>query len=355
MPADSENLYINVKNKICDEIYRGNFREGERMPAERQLSDMLGISRVTLRKALEILTDEGLVSREVGNGNIVHLPNRGVHTDSDMIVLIAPAKNPFFSEFIQLFQRYGQEQNKMILYVEKPRGESLSDSIYRLFHKGLQNFIIWPEDIQPDMEKMKRLRALGANLVFFDSDLGIPYADCVTADNDDAIRQIRDLLQERNIKDVRYIGWDKDQMYSVRIREAAFQREIGGGIYVRLPWAESEKAENLLVEKIRRDAGSGNLPAAFLCGDRQCGELLTAALAGEQMTDAVMLACIDDFPQMTLFRSAAIRQDLDATVRCIFSRLSSQNQNGDKWKAMHRRVKGQLVCYHMDQTETKSF
>jgi DNA-binding LacI/PurR family transcriptional regulator len=347
MPADSENLYINVKNKICDEIYWGNFREGERMPAERQLSEHLGISRVTLRKALEILTEEGLVSREVGNGNIILLPNRGVPTDSDMIVLIAPAKNPFFSDFIQLVQQYGQEQNKMVLYVEKPHSKSLSDSIYRLFRKGLQDFIIWPEDIQVDMEKIKRLRALGTNLVFFDSNLGIPYADCVTSDNDDAIRQIRDALHERNLSDIRYIGWDREEIYSVRSRKAAFQKEIGGKIYARLPWAKEEEAIRLLTANIRKDAASGDLPEAFLCGDRQCGELLAAALGSENLMDATVLSCIDDFPQLSRFRSIAVRQDMDAMVHFIFSRLASQDQNGDRWKATHRRLKGQLISSRM--------
>lgn len=348
MPAENENLYISVKNRICDEIYRGNFREGERMPAERQLAEALGISRVTLRKALEILTDEGLVSREVGNGNIVLLPNRGVRTDSDMIVLIAPAGNPFFSDFIRCIQKYGQEQNKMILYVEKPHGESLSDSIYRLYQKGLQNFIIWPEDIQPNMEKMKRLRALGANLVFFDSDLGLPFADCVTQDNDDAICQIGAALKEEKISDVRYIGWDKEEMYSVRTRQAAFQREIGGGIYIKLPWTKEEEAVEILAEKIRNDAAAGSLPGAFLCGDRQCGELLASVLSAEQLTDACVLACIDDFPQMYSFHSVVVRQDLEAIVKCIFSRLKSQNQNGDKWKAIHRKLKGQIRSSRMD-------
>lgn len=42
-----------------------------------------------------------------------------------MIVLIAPARNPFFAEFIGRFQNYAETQDALLLYVEKPRLEEL--------------------------------------------------------------------------------------------------------------------------------------------------------------------------------------------------------------------------------------
>jgi|HigsolmetaAR203D_1030402.scaffolds.fasta_scaffold00009_157 DNA-binding FadR family transcriptional regulator len=42
-----------------------------RLPPERRLSEMLGVSRVALRKALDVLEAEGLVWRHVGKGTFV--------------------------------------------------------------------------------------------------------------------------------------------------------------------------------------------------------------------------------------------------------------------------------------------
>ena len=46
---DSENLYQKVKNKICDEIFAGHYKDGDMLPSERELERVLDVSRVTVR------------------------------------------------------------------------------------------------------------------------------------------------------------------------------------------------------------------------------------------------------------------------------------------------------------------
>ena len=61
--------YIELKNQICRQIYEGICRDGEKIPSERQLSEDFNVSRITVRKALELLEEEGLILREVGKRN----------------------------------------------------------------------------------------------------------------------------------------------------------------------------------------------------------------------------------------------------------------------------------------------
>lgn len=52
-------------------ISEGGYAGGGRLPPERHLSDQLGLSRATLRKALDALERDGLIWRHVGKGTFV--------------------------------------------------------------------------------------------------------------------------------------------------------------------------------------------------------------------------------------------------------------------------------------------
>ncbi|HTJ31899.1 MAG TPA: GntR family transcriptional regulator [Dactylosporangium sp.] len=63
-----EPLWIQAVNLIKDQIGTGALKPGSRLPPERELCERLGISRVTLRKALTTLVDEGALSASHGRG-----------------------------------------------------------------------------------------------------------------------------------------------------------------------------------------------------------------------------------------------------------------------------------------------
>jgi GntR family transcriptional regulator len=70
--ADSRHLYLLVIDRLKTDIRAGIYKEGEKLPSEFTLSKSLGISRATLREALRILEDEGLVTRRHGVGTFVN-------------------------------------------------------------------------------------------------------------------------------------------------------------------------------------------------------------------------------------------------------------------------------------------
>lgn len=66
-----EKLSHEVIRQIEALILRGILRPGERLPAERELSDRLGVSRPSLREALSNLQDRGLLVSRAGAGVFV--------------------------------------------------------------------------------------------------------------------------------------------------------------------------------------------------------------------------------------------------------------------------------------------
>lgn len=66
-----EKLSTSVVRQIELLILRGILRPGERLPAERELSERLGVSRPSLRDAIAMLQEQGLLSSRAGSGIFV--------------------------------------------------------------------------------------------------------------------------------------------------------------------------------------------------------------------------------------------------------------------------------------------
>ncbi|HRH41151.1 MAG TPA: GntR family transcriptional regulator [Pyrinomonadaceae bacterium] len=64
-------LYYQIENVLREKITSGIFVEGERLPTELELIEQYGVSRITVRQALQALTEDGLIDRKQGRGTFV--------------------------------------------------------------------------------------------------------------------------------------------------------------------------------------------------------------------------------------------------------------------------------------------
>lgn len=71
MPTGNSPIYIQMATTLRAQIVGGQIKTGEALPSERDLCAIMGASRVTVRKAIELLIEEGLLSRRQGSGTFV--------------------------------------------------------------------------------------------------------------------------------------------------------------------------------------------------------------------------------------------------------------------------------------------
>lgn len=71
LKVQPEKLSSSVVHQIEQLILRGILRPGERLPAERDLADRLGVSRPSLRDAIAELSERGLLVSRAGSGVFV--------------------------------------------------------------------------------------------------------------------------------------------------------------------------------------------------------------------------------------------------------------------------------------------
>lgn len=70
-PRAASPLYLQLAQKLGAAIREGRYRADEALPSERTLSDSLGVSRVTARKAIDQLVEQRLIVRRRGSGNYI--------------------------------------------------------------------------------------------------------------------------------------------------------------------------------------------------------------------------------------------------------------------------------------------
>jgi GntR family transcriptional regulator len=70
-PASDRPVYKQIADHLRAAIERGRLREGDQLPSEAQLMEHYGVARMTIRNAMRLLQDEGLVTAEHGKGSYV--------------------------------------------------------------------------------------------------------------------------------------------------------------------------------------------------------------------------------------------------------------------------------------------
>src|SRR5215510_9876982 len=61
-------LHERVRQQLAGDVIAGVYPRGARLPSERDLCTRLNVSRVTLRRALSSLADDGLLAPSHGRG-----------------------------------------------------------------------------------------------------------------------------------------------------------------------------------------------------------------------------------------------------------------------------------------------
>jgi GntR family transcriptional regulator len=165
-------LYIQLKESIRSSILSGQLKYEEKIPTEIELSEIYKISRITVRKAIVELVEEGYLVKKQGKGTFVSKPKierkivhflsfseackaNGVKASSKVIKKEIVQPTPKEKKMLQL------EDDDALLYIQRVRyggespvmlennyfsyknynflfGEKLEDSLYRTLEEKYQ-------------------------------------------------------------------------------------------------------------------------------------------------------------------------------------------------------------------------
>lgn len=335
---EENSLYQSVKKKICRMIYEGIYQDGDLIPPERKLSEELGVSRVTVRKALKLLEEEHIIERIQGSGTRVAMEYGARAGNMDIITLVAPAQNSFFSRFIDAFQTTAEKQDSLVLYKQKPANVSLEKCLFQIYEKNLRNVVLWLEDMELSVEALQKLRGLGMNIVLFDTSFESQYADAICLNNKDAISTLAKRLYTYGCQNLGFVGWDEQQVRSIKMRENTFRKMEPNGPVCTISWEYHNRLDEIPMETIHQELQHLRNCDGVIYSVGELG-MLFERIAKEQNIQH-KAAMIDDFPGAESLEIITLEQDFSKMSEKIFECLKKQNQADSEWRAAVYQMKG---------------
>jgi GntR family transcriptional repressor for pyruvate dehydrogenase complex len=122
-PIRPKRISDQVFEQLKDHIFRGHFKPGQQLMPERELAQILGVSRPTVREAINKLVNIGLIEQRQGQGTFVASPADSVVKNP----LAAVVDGQDISLLDLLEVRLGLECNAATMAAQRATDEDVQD------------------------------------------------------------------------------------------------------------------------------------------------------------------------------------------------------------------------------------
>ncbi len=226
--------YQIVKNYIVDLIDGNQLSTGERIPSEPELSKKLGVSVITVQRALFELVNEDRIYRVKGKGSFVaeHSSDSGGRktTDNSMIGFIMSAKQgtqdgSFMSMIRGIQACLGKHGYSLIIEHSNECMDTEKKIINRLIDEGISGIVYFSVDPDKNIPVLKRLREKKIPFVLIDRYAKSYPANCVVSDNFGSIYNIVEYLYSLGHRKIAFIT-HKPQLSSETDRLDGYRRAM---------------------------------------------------------------------------------------------------------------------------------
>lgn len=194
-------------------IDAGKLVDGERLPSERQLAEDIGLSRMTVRRAIDLLIDEHSVYRIAGSGTYVGFQQKETSKLATLGLIVPTLANAFFGEVSDVIQREASLKGYQLMV---GRSEFDTDNEARYLQQFAENpsvrgVLIVPSTDQENDSSYERLRSSQTPFVFVVRPDGVNAeeeieADAVMTNHRQGARKVVQHLIDLGHRRIAYIG-----------------------------------------------------------------------------------------------------------------------------------------------------
>lgn len=135
--------YLKIKNQIEEVINQGEIKPGDKLPTESELTGKYNVSRHTVRKALNILQQEGLLEKKQGVGTFV---SESIKKESKNIGFVSISLQDYiFGDILNGVDEVFHERGYQILLGNSKDDQTREKEILKeFFKKNIDGLIIEP-------------------------------------------------------------------------------------------------------------------------------------------------------------------------------------------------------------------
>lgn len=339
-------LYRQVANYLRDRIADKTWSPGSALPSEKELTALLKVSRPTVRHAVEILVEEGLVERVPGRGSFVTEGMRPPRRSrSGNLALVGPEMRDSFLTRIVTGAEHVVALNDYYLIICNAGNQiSVEQRYLKDLWEGnkVSGFIILPADSPHAHQLLRDFFANGVPIVLFDryfEDLNVPY---VVSDNFQGGYSATKHLIELGHRRIGFLSRPNLYVTSVAHRLQGYRRALteAGIAYdsslvfqgllpflseIQVLERSSPRLEEYDRKAIKEFLSRPNPPSAiFACNDLIAAQVVEACREmGKRIPEDVALVGYDDDPVARLLTPplTTVRQQTHEMGACAVTML----------------------------------
>jgi GntR family transcriptional regulator of arabinose operon len=293
--------YMVLVNWIRDRIKNQEFKYGEKLASEKELGQMFSVSRQTVRQAINVLVQDGLLESRQGSGTYVTRRIAGKHSPKMVVGVISTYVNDYiFSGILRGMENVLTENGySMQLAFTHNHIESEKNALANMLTRGVDGLIVEPAKSglpSPNIDLYQEALQEGTPILFFNtyySSLALPH---VALDDAAAGLAATEYLIRAGHR--RIAGIFKLDDYQGRLRYAGYVRAlINAGIALDdnlVLWYSTEDfADGFSTGKMRQRLSSAT---AIFCYNDQIALKAVSALreAGKRVPEDVSVISVDN-------------------------------------------------------------
>ncbi len=308
-----EILYKQIYDSLLEAIKDNRYRPGDRMPSEKELSEEYNVSRITSKKALEMLKEEGYINRVVGKGSFVR---EFVNNDKDEKTKVF--KEPVIGVIIEQFGlSFGSKllrgiekecRNKgfaMMLHCTDGDPEEEIRAIDEMVQMGVSGIIIMCVHNERYNTTILKLAVEKFPIVAVDRQLGGIPISFVGTDNKKAAKELTKALFKHGYRRICYATPSVDDTSSLKERKVGFiEAHADEGIHLNeelnisglvspLPNSRSIEKLRLEADTIRKFVSEHPEIDSFFAAEYNIAKLIIYVLRNMGMYDQYKVVCFD--------------------------------------------------------------
>lgn len=141
-----EPLYKLIFNALKSQILDGTLPFNSQLPTEKELSDQYKVSRITSKRALNDLAEEGYINRVSGKGSFVTFEQQTLEKTFNLTLLLPSFKNAGLEQYVQGISDY-LKSTPFQLTVHSTQGDSLKQRqlVQSLSKETCDGLILYPD------------------------------------------------------------------------------------------------------------------------------------------------------------------------------------------------------------------
>lgn len=335
-------LYHQIEGRLLALVRERDLAAGSLFPSENNLALEFGVTRLTVRRAIERLIQQGVLRRERGRGTFVADPMAaGPRSSVQMLKFLLPS----MAGIVHLQTLAGAEQEArshgyQLVVTHSDSDPALEASqIDSAIATGVPGLLLWPLGGATDRDKIECARAAGIPCVLLDRYLDDLDTDYVVVDDFGGAYQATAHLVELGHRRISLLLYEDVDVSAVRLRRDGYRRALEdhglpydeGLIARHYPTLPEPGNLGLMTSIFHRLAASPSPPTAAFCVNDHLAQGLLIALhrQGVRVPEEFSIAGFDGLEYMPTYRRLttvrrATQEMGSEAVRLIVDRLGGE-------------------------------